>query len=260
MPDPTPGDNFARRRQALETLATARANRQEGQQNATPSTVASGVPSEAEPGPKKTPRPEGRPGQDFNLCAAMGLSKSSSGFDTYNALKRATHRALFESRIPWDKKSWTSIDSADKATLFAIMRERDPILAKFESDWASEWLVRGYIKSLRSQAYKRNTLARPAKYDYLVANSARRDPTKSRKSKARQDYEDRKARKEREKEKRRAERRAEKRRDRQASQNGEGLDEETGAAEGSSGGGPIEPDEAIKNMDGGNDSDGSGQE
>ncbi|KAJ3875025.1 hypothetical protein F5051DRAFT_430888 [Lentinula edodes] len=134
------------------------------------------------------PRPKGQAGRDFTLCVKMGLSKSTKGLVTYNALVRNTHRAVHESRIPWDKYEWRNIAAADKALLFAIMRERDPILKRFETDWASECLVRQYIKNLRGKSFRSHTIQRSAKYDYLTANSAQRDQSKSRKSNAQKDY------------------------------------------------------------------------
>ncbi|KAL0058126.1 hypothetical protein AAF712_015209 [Marasmius tenuissimus] len=201
-----PASDFARRRQVLETLATQRANQPEGQQRpAAQQPAATDDTSAKEP----MPRPPGRPGEKgFNLCIAMGLSRSQMGLQTYASLRRITHRFVHESRIPWDKYDWGTIASSDKSTLFAVMKEHAPVLGNYQNDWASEWLVRQYIKSLRSGGYKNKTLVRPPKYDYLVANSAKRDPTKSRQSLAKQDYLNRKQRaKEKQAEKQRKTRR-----------------------------------------------------
>ncbi|KAL0563208.1 hypothetical protein V5O48_018867, partial [Marasmius crinis-equi] len=214
--------DFGRRRQALETLAAQRSNNQEPPQNPVPQDPTA---SSTGIGPSDTkPRPPGRPGQDYNLCMEMGLSRSRAGIKQYNMLIRVAHHALHESRIPWQKFEWNRLPSDDKSIMYGIMRQRAPFLAKFENNWASEWLVRQYIKTLRADAYKNKIMERPSKYDHLVANSSRRNQAKPRKSKARQDYENRK---ERAKEKKRAER-EERRKKRRISRRVEESDDEDG--------------------------------
>ncbi|KAJ3921495.1 hypothetical protein F5877DRAFT_64905 [Lentinula edodes] len=122
-------NNFQDRRQALESLTNLQANQHE---DSTTVTTEKNIPSSEDL--PVIPKPKGQAGRDFTLCVKMGLSKSTKGLVTYNALVQNTHRAVHESRIPWDKYEWRNIAAADKALLFTIMRECDPILKRFEMD------------------------------------------------------------------------------------------------------------------------------
>jgi hypothetical protein len=56
-------------------------------------------------------------------------------------------------------------------------RERHPILKHFQNDWATEEIVKQYIKNKRRHGYKKGFLEPPTQYAYLKANSAKRDPS-----------------------------------------------------------------------------------
>ncbi|THU79775.1 hypothetical protein K435DRAFT_810422, partial [Dendrothele bispora CBS 962.96] len=73
------------------------------------------------------------------------------------------------------------------------LRERHPILARFENDWATEAMVRQYTKNKRKTHYAQGSLVVAEKYSHLKENAAKRDPSKSRKRKGLEDYERRKA-------------------------------------------------------------------
>ncbi len=77
------------------------------------------------------------------------------------------------------------------------MREKNPLLKRFENDWASEAMVRQYLKNKRKRAYEQGALEVPDKYKYLKANAGMRDQAKSRKKKALQVYEAKKREKKR---------------------------------------------------------------
>ncbi|KAJ4467644.1 hypothetical protein C8J55DRAFT_38973 [Lentinula edodes] len=235
--------SFTHRRQVLEGLVTARSNQPE---RATGNNLATSDGDEP-----IIPKPKGQAAKDFNLCVRMGLSKSTKGLQSYNTLIRNTHRAVHESRIPWDKYEWKDIAAADKALLFAIMRERDTILKRFENDWASECLVRQYVKNLRGKGFRSKTVQRSAKYDYLAANSAQRDPSKSRKSAAREDYARRKQKAKEAKKAAKAAEKSKRRRLRHHIEDGESDMESPEFVEGSSGlhGGGSGADRENQEMD-----------
>jgi hypothetical protein len=55
-------------------------------------------------------------------------------------------------------------------------RETHPILARYHNNWATEAIVKQYVKNKRNNAYKNNWLEVPAKYTYLKANAAKWNP------------------------------------------------------------------------------------
>lgn len=67
------------------------------------------------------------------------------------------------------------------ATDLMQARGRHPILAKYANDWATEEIVKQFVKNKRRYAYRNGWLDVPEKYKYLKTNSAKRDPSASRK-------------------------------------------------------------------------------
>lgn len=57
---------------------------------------------------------------------------------------------------------------------FLKARERHPILGRYVNDWATEELVRQYIKNKRKHAYAKRYLDVPDKYNYLKNNASKR--------------------------------------------------------------------------------------
>jgi hypothetical protein len=57
-------------------------------------------------------------------------------------------------------------------------------MAMYENDWATEAIAKQFLNNKRKYAYKLGDLDVPDGYDHLVANSAKRNPAGSRKSKA----------------------------------------------------------------------------
>lgn len=53
-------------------------------------------------------------------------------------------------------------------------RERHPILKKYMHDWATEELVKQYVKNKRKNGYNKGWLEVPEKYAYLKDNSSKR--------------------------------------------------------------------------------------
>ncbi|KAJ7619491.1 hypothetical protein FB45DRAFT_1095761 [Roridomyces roridus] len=62
-------------------------------------------------------------------------------------------------------------------------RERHPIFKRYVNDWATEAIVIQFTKNKRRYSVKNSTLKRDPKYDHLVRNSAKRDPSAPRGSK-----------------------------------------------------------------------------
>lgn len=63
-------------------------------------------------------------------------------------------------------------------------RDRHPFLSRFEQDWATEEIVKQYVKNKRKNHYAHGWLEVPEKYTYLKQNSSKRDPGGSRSKKA----------------------------------------------------------------------------
>jgi hypothetical protein len=63
-------------------------------------------------------------------------------------------------------------------------RNQHPYLQRFANDWATEELVKQYLKNRRGNHYANGWLDVPAKYDYLKGNSQKRNPSGSRRKKA----------------------------------------------------------------------------
>ncbi|THU79748.1 hypothetical protein K435DRAFT_875112 [Dendrothele bispora CBS 962.96] len=133
-------------------------------------------------------RPKGQAGKDYSIAVAMGLANTRKKQELYRNVRRSLHDLAMNSRIRWDIP-WADTRTSDRAQLFAVAEKAHPFLAKYENSWATEVLVRQYFSNKRKTAYKRGTLQRPEKYDYLQENSTRRDPTASHKRKADKVYE-----------------------------------------------------------------------
>ncbi|KAJ6629611.1 hypothetical protein B0H10DRAFT_2208573 [Mycena sp. CBHHK59/15] len=73
------------------------------------------------------------------------------------------------------------IPASEKAKLFDVARAQHPIFENYVNDWATEEIVKRYIKNKRRLGYRQEWLDVPDKYKYLKANSAKRDPSASRK-------------------------------------------------------------------------------
>ncbi|KAJ6608983.1 hypothetical protein B0H10DRAFT_511046 [Mycena sp. CBHHK59/15] len=56
-------------------------------------------------------------------------------------------------------------------------RERHPYLQEFQNDWATEEIVKQFIKNRRNNSYHKEYIPVPAKYGYLKANAAKRNPS-----------------------------------------------------------------------------------
>lgn len=63
-------------------------------------------------------------------------------------------------------------------------REQNPFLERFTNDWATEELVKQFIKNKRGNHYRNGWLDVPEKYSHLKKNSLKRDQSGSRKKKA----------------------------------------------------------------------------
>ncbi|KAJ7907418.1 hypothetical protein B0H13DRAFT_2273676 [Mycena leptocephala] len=120
-------------------------------------------------------RPRGTAGTHFSIKTAMKLDRSAADEEAYKCLLRNVRDLALNARINWELP-WKQIPVDQKASLFEVARTRHPYLAKFENDWATEELVKQFIKNRRNRAYKNNWIPVPAQYQYLKANAAKRDP------------------------------------------------------------------------------------
>jgi hypothetical protein len=57
-------------------------------------------------------------------------------------------------------------------------------LARFERDWATEEIVKQFVKNKRKNHYANGWLDVPEKYIHLKQNSMKRNPSRSRSKKA----------------------------------------------------------------------------
>ncbi|KAJ7440627.1 hypothetical protein B0H11DRAFT_2205136 [Mycena galericulata] len=130
--------------QIADALEEERARNQELQRRLDELTHQSSATEEME----KIPRPRGSAGNNFNIQNEMGLGGSRANREIYKAL---------------------------------LARLRHPILERYVNDWATEEIVKQFTKNKRRNGYRHNWLEVPEKYKYLQANSAKRDPSASRK-------------------------------------------------------------------------------
>ncbi|KAJ7760283.1 hypothetical protein DFH07DRAFT_957663 [Mycena maculata] len=121
-------------------------------------------------------RPPGSAGTNFNIRDSMGLGRTVKDGEQYRAILRNMRDLTLQAGINWESP-WAQIPSEQKAKLFAVERERHPILKRFHNDWATEEIVKQYIKNRRNNAYRHNWLEVPEKYKYLKSNAAQRDPS-----------------------------------------------------------------------------------
>ncbi|THU96635.1 hypothetical protein K435DRAFT_797171 [Dendrothele bispora CBS 962.96] len=181
-----------RKHQRLERLAEQRRERDRDMQTASQPTASRTVATnQHDDSAPRIPKPKGQAGKDYTIAIEMGLSKSTQGQQSYNAILRLAQDVVSESRIAWQGK-WADIPADQKAIMFAVLRERHPFLKRFENDWASEAIIRQYLKNKKKTHYRQGTLEVPKQYGYLRTNAAARDQSKSRKRKAIQDHQRRK--------------------------------------------------------------------
>ncbi|KAJ7138979.1 hypothetical protein C8R44DRAFT_867150 [Mycena epipterygia] len=128
----------------------------------------------------KIPRPAGSAGNDFNIQNEMGLGASRANRAIYKSLMRNIRDLTLQAGIDWERP-WAETAAAAKAKLFDVARARHPILGDYVNDWATEEIVKQYIKNKHRHAYRQQALDVPEKYTYLKANSAKRNPSASRK-------------------------------------------------------------------------------
>ncbi|KAJ7232993.1 hypothetical protein B0H12DRAFT_1239481 [Mycena haematopus] len=122
------------------------------------------------------PRPAGTAGMDFSIQEAMGLAGSHQDYEQYKSIQRAVRDLALNARINWELP-WKQIPVQQKSTLFDVARGRHPYLAEFHNDWATEELVKQWMKNRRSRAYKKQWIPVPAGYGHLKGNAAKRNPS-----------------------------------------------------------------------------------
>ncbi|KAJ7125724.1 hypothetical protein C8R43DRAFT_1135292 [Mycena crocata] len=130
--------------------------------------------------PSQIPRPAGSAGTNFNIQNEMGLGTGRTNCNQYLCLMRNLHDLTIQSGMNWEL-TWSELPASGKAKLFDVARARHPILANYVNDWATEEIVKQFMKNKRKHLYKNGGLEVPAKFAYLKANSAKRDPSASRK-------------------------------------------------------------------------------
>ncbi|TFK65414.1 hypothetical protein BDN72DRAFT_845569 [Pluteus cervinus] len=125
------------------------------------------------------PRPKGTAGKDFSIQVEMRLASSENKDEKYKAVLRSLHDLVLGARLEWTLP-WKAISTGDKAKLFQVAREHHPILKRYTNDWATEELVKRFLKNRRSYHYARKWLVPPTKYAYLKANASNRKSNGSR--------------------------------------------------------------------------------
>ncbi|KAJ7204050.1 hypothetical protein GGX14DRAFT_398360 [Mycena pura] len=91
------------------------------------------------------PRPAGSAGKDYNIQDEMGLGRKPENREIYKGLMRNTRDLTLQAGINWELP-WAKTPAEAKAKLYAVARERHPILKRYVNDWATEELVKQYIK------------------------------------------------------------------------------------------------------------------
>jgi hypothetical protein len=69
-------------------------------------------------------------------------------------------------------------------TLIHQAQDQHPFLTKFERDWATEEIVKQFVKNRRKNHYANGWLEVPGKYAYLKQNAMKRNRTASQSKKA----------------------------------------------------------------------------
>jgi hypothetical protein len=127
-------------------------------------------------------------------------------------VQRNLRDLTMNARINWEVP-WAQVPARDKAKLFEVVsrnpalrrlrvrtdlvdnahvrdcvhiqaRDQHPFLARFERDWATEEIVKQFVKNKRKNHYANGWLDVPEKYKYLKQNSRKRNPAGSRSKKA----------------------------------------------------------------------------
>ncbi|KAG6847898.1 hypothetical protein H0H93_005087 [Arthromyces matolae] len=119
------------------------------------------------------PRPDGVAGRDFSIQKAMGLAGSKKKEEKYQSILRWVRELTLQSRINWEVP-WAKIPPEEKGKLFKVCRTKNPILERYPNDWATEELVKQYIRNKRHYGYKNGFLQRPDGYDHLKINASKR--------------------------------------------------------------------------------------
>ncbi|KAJ7730419.1 hypothetical protein B0H16DRAFT_1469582 [Mycena metata] len=129
---------------------------------------------------EQIPRPAGAAGNDFNIQNEMGLGGSAANREIYKSLLRNVRDLTLQAGIDWERP-WSETPAAAKAKLYDVARARHPILANYVNDWATDEMIKQYTKNKRRHGYRQKFLDVPEKFAYLKHNSAKRDPSASRK-------------------------------------------------------------------------------
>ncbi|KAJ6609948.1 hypothetical protein B0H10DRAFT_1954244 [Mycena sp. CBHHK59/15] len=121
-------------------------------------------------------RPPSSAGTNFNIQYAMGLGRNTKDRVQYKTIQRNLRDLALKAGINWEIP-WADTSAEAKGKLFAAAHTRHPYLEQFHNDWATEEIVKQYMKNKRNNAYRNQWLEVPSKYAYLMANSAKRHPS-----------------------------------------------------------------------------------
>ncbi|KIM44366.1 hypothetical protein M413DRAFT_25786 [Hebeloma cylindrosporum] len=113
------------------------------------------------------------PSAGFNIQAAMGLSGSDKRRRRYNAILRTVKELAGNAKLNWELE-WAEIPVRAKSQFFEVVRESIPYMSRYVNDWATEAIVRQWMKNKRSYAVKQGFLEVKEKWDYLKDNAAKR--------------------------------------------------------------------------------------
>ncbi|KAG6837499.1 hypothetical protein H0H93_008424 [Arthromyces matolae] len=127
---------------------------------------------------RSIPRPNGVAGRDFSIQKAMGLVGSKKREDKYQSVLRWVRELTLQSRINWELP-WAKIPPEEKAKLFKVVvhcqcRTKNPLLERYTNDWATEEVVKQYIRNKRHYGYKHGFVEKPEGYGHLKVNASKR--------------------------------------------------------------------------------------
>ncbi|KAJ7822755.1 hypothetical protein B0H13DRAFT_2376479 [Mycena leptocephala] len=131
------------------------------------------APTDDGPGAGSVPRPAG---STFNIQDAMGLGKGSRNRENYKTTQRYLRDLTLQAGVNWEKL-WSEVTAETKGKMFAVARNKHLILERYHNDWATEAIIKQFLKNRRNTEYQNNRLEVPEKYQYLKTNAAKRDPT-----------------------------------------------------------------------------------
>ncbi|EPQ54398.1 hypothetical protein GLOTRDRAFT_111248 [Gloeophyllum trabeum ATCC 11539] len=106
-------------------------------------------------------KPKGSAGQGICLIEVMGLQDD---VEQYNTILRDVRDLVHSAQLDWTV-DYREQPMADLGNLFAVARQRHPILARFKNDWVTSEIVKQFMRNRRKFAYRKGVLHPTTKHN-----------------------------------------------------------------------------------------------